>query len=380
MKAPEIQTILLCSNEPWGEVWFSKHHYANEISRTHKVYFINPPGKWKLINLFSFSVRKQKITENLTTLDYANNFPVRIFPFLFRFFNDKLNCFKIRNILPKEESKSPIFWQFDPLRFIHIYFPNTFRIYHVVDPYENIFTDKKVALLADLILTVTPQYMERYKAFNVNTLYIPHGIGKDELIPGPEEIKIIQNKFGKYLLLTGTFGNGIDFELLAEIAKNFPAIRLLLIGPLGKLSKENQLLFEKILKFNNLTHLSGIHAKSLKNYIGASEACLTVYKAEHPDGSARRTPLKFSNYIAQKKAIISTYFPDFESFNGKVLHMATSHTQFIELTAKALKHELPFDEQATEIFIQERMYDKLLNTIFLRVEEIGSIEENKKRK
>ncbi len=378
MTAPEIPTILLCSNESWGEVWFSKHHYANEMARTHKVYFINPPGKWKLMNLFSFSVRKQRVTENLATLDYANNFPVRIFPFLFRFINDKLNCFKIQNILSKEESKSLIFWQFDPLRFIHIYFPNTFRIYHVVDPYENIFTDKKVALQADLILSVTPQYMERYKAFNINTLLIPHGIGKDELVPDKEEMKSIQNKFGKYLLLTGTFGNGIDFELLAEIAKRFPSIRLLLIGPVGKLTKENQLLFEKILKFDNLTHLSGIHAKHLKNYIGASEACLTAYKAESQDGLVKRTPLKFSNYIAQKKAIISSYFPDFEAVNGKVLHMATTHTQFIELIAKALKHELPFDEQVTELFIQERMYDKLLNTIFLRVGEIEAIAENKK--
>jgi hypothetical protein len=146
----------------------------------------------------------------------------------------------------------------------------------------------------------------------------------------------------------------------------------------GKLTKENQLLFEKILKFDNLTHLSGIHAKHLKNYIGASEACLTAYKAESQDGLVKRTPLKFSNYIAQKKAIISSYFPDFEAVNGKVLHMATTHTQFIELIAKALKHELPFDEQVTELFIQERMYDKLLNTIFLRVGEIEAIAENKK--
>ena len=50
------QTIFIISNEHWGPVWYSKHHYANELSASNIVYFINPPSKWKFTNLFSFGI------------------------------------------------------------------------------------------------------------------------------------------------------------------------------------------------------------------------------------------------------------------------------------------------------------------------------------
>ena len=52
----EDQPILVVSNEPWGEVWFSKHNYAFELSRKNRVLFVDPPKRWRPANVFSLRI------------------------------------------------------------------------------------------------------------------------------------------------------------------------------------------------------------------------------------------------------------------------------------------------------------------------------------
>lgn len=47
---PEVpsgrKTTLPFTLEPWGDMWYSKHHYAAELSKCRIEYFISPPDKW----------------------------------------------------------------------------------------------------------------------------------------------------------------------------------------------------------------------------------------------------------------------------------------------------------------------------------------------
>ena len=70
------QTILVTSNEPWGGLWFSKQHYANELSRENKVYFVNAPGKRNLHQLFKKKLEKKQISPSLMVLELNNYFPL----------------------------------------------------------------------------------------------------------------------------------------------------------------------------------------------------------------------------------------------------------------------------------------------------------------
>ena len=89
------RTILIVSNEPWGDVWFSKQHYAYELSKMgHQVFFINPTSRWSIKNLFSFSVKLNQTNENITLVNYQNNFPQTIFNKFFTKLNDLINFIK----------------------------------------------------------------------------------------------------------------------------------------------------------------------------------------------------------------------------------------------------------------------------------------------
>ena len=49
-----LRTIFLFSNEPWSDMWYSKHHYAAELAKRHEVYFVNMPERWRPTDLFSW--------------------------------------------------------------------------------------------------------------------------------------------------------------------------------------------------------------------------------------------------------------------------------------------------------------------------------------
>ncbi len=69
----ENQTLLVISNEPWGDIWYSKHNWAYELSKKNKVFFINPPIKWKISNLWSFKICIDDYNESLQVLGYQKN-------------------------------------------------------------------------------------------------------------------------------------------------------------------------------------------------------------------------------------------------------------------------------------------------------------------
>ncbi|GIV43052.1 MAG: hypothetical protein KatS3mg035_0175 [Bacteroidia bacterium] len=72
----ENQNIVIISNEPWGDIWYSKQNYAYELSKLgNKVYFIDPPQPYELKNLFSNHFTLKKYSENLSIIQYRNRLP-----------------------------------------------------------------------------------------------------------------------------------------------------------------------------------------------------------------------------------------------------------------------------------------------------------------
>lgn len=83
----ESQTILIVSNEPWGDVWYSKHNWAYELSKKNQVFFINPPTNWKLSNLWGLKINISSYTESLQILKYQNILPYTRFSILYKLNN-----------------------------------------------------------------------------------------------------------------------------------------------------------------------------------------------------------------------------------------------------------------------------------------------------
>ena len=283
-------TILVTSNEPWGKTWYSKQHYAYELSQIgYQVYFINPTNKWSISHLLSFKTSFTQINKNLLVVEYKNNLPQRFFSSL----NDFLNSLKIKNIL---NSKEFIWWKFDPFRFSFPYFLKSGKtIYHVVDPYMHLPKDRTLAKKADLIVSTSLKYINHYTNINPNIIQIPHGISKEEFNLDDKKIAKIKQQFGNYAISIGAISNFVDIDLFIKIAEE--KINLVIIGSENHISKE----WNQLKQMPNVFYLGEMHAKELNNYVSGAKACLIAYKFNCKEEHISGSPLMCSSLLSSKQ-------------------------------------------------------------------------------
>jgi len=356
--------LFIISNEPWCDIWFSKQHYANELANLEfQVYFINPVKFWSIRNLFSFKTKIVKIKDNLYTLDYHNNLPLRIFPKTFQQINDWINSFKI---FKKFEDCHLILWQFDPTRFIHIYtIKNYSRIYHIVDPMDTFWGDKIIAQNTDLIVAVREEFISSYKQYNNNLIFIPHGVGDDEFKLAPDQLQNIRFNYESDILFVGTINPDVDIQLILTLANNFTNQKILIIGPLSvNITSEQSQLFDQLIRCENVVYLNKRPANELKYYIASTKICIVPYQANNQH--FKRTPLKIIHYLAQYKPVISTV--RLMELDEKAVFFVENYEEFISRVEDVLNGRLKINRNFTEEYLTRISYPNLIDKILSHLE------------
>ncbi|WP_044212792.1 hypothetical protein [Flammeovirga sp. OC4] len=351
------QTIFVISNEPWGDLWFSKQHYANELSKLgHSVYFVNAPKRWNIKHLLDWSVKVNKIKKNLHTIDFVNPFPIRFFSGFFLFLNDLINSYKLRSITKDEEI---IFWQFDHNRFVRAPFLKfKKKIYHIADPYMGAKNDVLIAKCADLIICTSDKYLRHYKEITKqqNVIYIPHGISEDEGVIDLSKVENYKSKYGNYVLFIGTINHDVDLGIFESIIKKY---KLLVIGKVLIPSSR----WEELHKHQNFIYLGIVHAQQLKDYIAGAFICITAYRFDLQKTGANRSPLKILNYLRQYKSIIVSTDSELEELEGKVIFKARNYQHFLELISQHKGELLNHHKVEINNYLEKHKYPKLIEQI-----------------
>lgn len=354
---PQKYTVILTSNEPWGKVWFSKQHYAYELSKLgHEVYFLNPCEKWRISNLFSFSLCIDSPHSNLNIISYKNNFPQKIFSRLFSRINDYINCLKIKKITPKD--RPTIWWLFDPYRFTYI---NSsilnLCVYHVADPYMYLWQDIYHAKNADLILCTNLNYIPHYKTKHNNILHIPHGLSDEEQKIDENEVIRAKKTYGDFCIFVGSITKDLDLKMLKKICDE--NITIVIAGKEMHLSKDWEILKSK----KNIHFLGEVHAKDIKHLIKASFAGLVIYSNSAPKKDYVRTPLKAVNYLAQRKPIISSYELGIKELNSHAIFIATEVEKYVNFVLQARNGDITVNDKNVTEYLQKISYSKLIGKI-----------------
>lgn len=352
------KVILLTSNEEWGDMWYSKQHYANELAKLgHEVYFLNPSQPWTFHSLFSLGIKIHKIKENLFTVNYKNNLPT--LGGRFRRINDWLNSWKLFKCFGQKENL--LFWFFDPFRFVNISFFRKFsKIFHVVDDYSNHTIDLKMASSADMLIYTSPVSLRRYE--HPNMLHVPHGIAEDDLVVEPEKVAEIRKRWHRFILYIGGINQHLNFPMLKRLAKELPQHQLIFLGKIQPPDNANdQELMDHFFAEKNVEFAGLVDAKELKNYIAAAEVCLIPY---YPYGKSRAQTLKAINYITQLKPIVAIELEDLKQFRNKSVFMTESEDQFIAYVKDLTKGLLPVDQTEADHYRESIRYPRLINKIF----------------
>lgn len=323
----ENQNILILSNEPWGDTWFSKHNYAWQLSKKNKVLFINPADPFSLFNFFRKNITEKTISENLSILTYKNVTPVRIE--ILRRINEFFIFKKLNKYLKSHQFTSPVFWTFDPIRLTSPEKLNPKKIiFHAVDkfrfltPAETIISTK-----AQLLLCVAEEIALNYRPLNKNVNVIPHAIPADEFLE-PKKVK------GEKI--TGVFvGNSdkrIDFVYTQYIIKKFPNIEFHFVGNIVKDGSDSHLVFSAGLP--NVIYHGEKPFKELKNYIHNADFCF-LFKDNQLNGN-NISSHKMMQYFAQGKPIFSTCLTQHMDVNH-LLYMDNDKDEMVKLIRNYLQ-------------------------------------------
>ncbi|MCC7331307.1 MAG: glycosyltransferase [Flavobacteriales bacterium] len=361
----EVEKVIVFSNEPWGNIWYSKHHYANELSKLgHTVYFVNPSYKWRFSNLFSFRTTTNTINKNLIVVNYKNNFPITIFKRFFSVLNDIINSYKLTKVIHSNEKI--LVWQFDVFRFEKLFFfPNQKRIWHVTDPLMWHSNDNVIAKYSDLIVCTSISHIEYYTSRHPSkkVIHVPHGISEDEFYSDIESVEAIKRKYNDFLLLVGTINESVEFTLLEEIAKK-ATIPLLIIGSDISLSAIDKEKWERLKSIKNIVHIGVVPGQEIKNWISASKICIVAYNFNHPHQSS----LKILNYLAGQKPIVSTLDGEFLELKNKAIFTAKNIPDFIKILQDGIENKLDVNRDSITTELIKRKYSSLISQILKHLE------------
>lgn len=358
--------IFIFSLEPWGDMWYSKHHYAACLAKRYPVYFISVPDRWRWRDLFSFKINLRRVADGLHVVEYRNNLPIRLLPTWLAALVFNLNALKLRRLVPAENA---LYWCFHPTRLLDsplIRKRGSKVIYHVVDPYQNLPNDDRFARRADLVVGINPWYVDYYRRRNPNCLLIPHGVRKADRTHEPIASHSLGETFGHYAVMAAGINHHTNYRLLINVARAYPQLTLVIVGQLFNVEPTIEVLRQQLFAMPNVSFLGVKHPDELRWIIRGAKVGLVTYDFEPTRSvpiSGVRTPLKAITYLAQNCPVVSTLNSYVPALDGHGCFKAEDASHFVQLIGEVLDGTKRVNQEEVERYLDQVDYEHLADRI-----------------
>ncbi len=304
----EGKNIVLLSQQDWGEMFISKHHYAVELARAGAiVYYINGPEQKGEMKRGEINIAPSGY-DNVYLVTHRLSFPLFL-KFKAQWLYNYLLRSHIRKLLQAINRKVDVVWSFDVSNTIplSLFSPTARKIYMPVDELSKQVANK-AAKSAELIVSVTQEILDKFDV-PVPKLFLNHGVAPYFINEHPEEKTNTPLQVG----LSGNFLRpDIDRDTLYEIVTSNPEIVFnfwgmidFSISNLLSSGSEEQIQFiEKLKQCTNVKlhgQVSPIHLAGFLKNMDAFLICYDVVK----DQSKGTNYHKILEYLGTGKVIVS---------------------------------------------------------------------------
>ena len=256
---------------------------------------------------------------------------------------------KLRRCMRKLGFDNPILWVYNPYA---IYFierlPSCLLVYHCVDDLSIVPGAQTVALReaerlllekADLVFATSPALFEHCKKGNPSTYYQPNVAEYSHFHQAAEESCPVAPRMLEFpeprIVFAGNLTpHKVDFELIGFICRTRPDWSVVLIGPKWEgMPAETLRLFRTL---PNLHFVGHIRYEVLPSYLKAADVLILPYLIDR--GMETVFPLKFFEFLATGKPVVSTFLPALQAF-AEIIPMTSSPEAFLQAIAESLGGE-----------------------------------------
>lgn len=375
-KIIDHQDIICISSVDWHPLWTRKQQVMSRLPNSNKILYVEPPitllspfkdpsmwFKWKI-----WFKGLRVLNKNI----YLYSLPV-ILPFgnKYRFIN-RLNQWWIslflKRVVKKLNMDNPYLWTYMPnTSDLLKYIKHSLLIYDCVDEHseytglinKQVMTDMERDLIAkcDIVFVTAPGLYEDKKDFAKVIYYLPNAANVQHFNKAlllettiPEDIRDIPHPIIGFV---GVIQDWIDLDLIKAVALEHPEWSVVLVGPVGVGVDVSELS-----KLPNVYLLGRKDINELPGYLKAFDVCLNPFKIN--ELTDKVSPLKFYEYLASGKPIVSVDMPGVKDFS-EIIYIANNSEEFIHKITEALESE-------TELKQKERLQVAAQNSWESRVE------------
>lgn len=347
--------IVCLSTSPWHPIPTRKQQVMSRMEDADILYFDPPvtviaPLKDKSARrkLTAYRETGERVKEHLTV--YA--LPP-VWPFFNRFrwvnrHNQKKIARFVSGIMKKHGFEEPVLWTYSPTSCDAVdAIAHRALVYDCVDrhsAYGGLMNpavvdrmEMELAGKADMVFATAESLCERLKAANPKARFIPNGanyelfVRASEALPCPDDMKDLN---GPVFGFVGALQACIEYGFVQTAAEARPEWNFVLIG------RENPGVDLRALRALPNVRFLGLkpHGR-LPEYLSHFDVCLNLFARS--ELSKDVSPLKFYEYLATGKPIVSTPQPDQILQFAPLIHIAHSAEEFMEKCEQALRDTDP---------------------------------------
>lgn len=388
---PDVRLDIVCfSTAHWdAKLWTNRQRLMSILAERHRILFVEPGlfNKEYTKNLVGDDPRRflpsnwiREVKRNLWV--YAPNIlPLYREPDVARRAGWKIALTQIRRFCRAHHFDAPVLWTYTPESAAILgQLRERLVVYDCVDNYAATpyyarkperakrLQELERALLqqADVVTVTSRNLYDEKRRWSQNTHYVPNvgdaehfGRALLDSTPIPDDMGNIPHPIIGFIGAVNSYK--VDFPLLAEAAQARPDYHFVLIGPLGGWADDGGL---SMLDHPNIHLLGPREYESLPGYLKAFDVCMIPYlQNEYTNGVF---PLKFYEYLAGGKAIVSTSLPSL-SEHREFCYLAADVSEFVALLSCALAETDDALRRARVEFAQKNTW----NHRAARIEELA---------
>jgi len=353
----ENEHIICISSIDWNPIWTRKQQVMSRLPKSNTILYVEPPvtllsplkDPKTLVKWFSWFKGIRTWRENIylfsppVTLPFGNKYRVI----------NRLNQWWIslflKNIISRLKLKNPIIWTYLPgsVDLIDKLGERKLLVYDCVDEHSEytgfinknavIQMERELMAKCDIIFVTAEGLYDSKKDYAETIYFLPNAAdvehfmkAQDPGIPVPEEVASIPRPIVGFV---GVIQDWIDLDLVKKAALTHQEWSFVMVGPVAA-----GIDISALQALPNVYFLGRKEVRVLPNYIKAFDVCINPFKLNALTDKV--SPLKFYEYLASGKPIVSVNMPGVHTF-ADIVEISNNTEEFIKGIERALHEETP---------------------------------------